>query len=143
MRKLLLVSITLITLQLGAQSTKDILIGSGFDLVKTDIAKVFDKAQIGFEGHFFIVRHFAAGAGVEYWTTGQKSSFMLGVRYYATEKLFLRFRGLIGANELALGVGWSHPLNASFRAEAMGDFYMINTDFALRAGIAYIIKLKH
>jgi hypothetical protein len=143
MRKCLLAIITVLALHAGAQSTKDILVGAGFDLVKTDISKVFNKAQIGFEGHYFIVRHFAVGAGAELWTTGQRSSFMMGVRYYATENLFIRFRGLIGANEAALGVGWSHPLNESFRVEAMGDFYMVNTDFALRVGVAYIIKLKN
>ena len=142
MRKLLIVLITLPALQLKAQSTKDILVGAGFDLIKTDISKVFNKGQTGFEGHYFVVRHFAVGAGAEFWTTGQTSSFMLGARYYATENLFFRIRGLIGANEAAVGAGWSHPLNESFRVEAMGDFYLVNTDFALRVGAAYVIKLR-
>ena len=143
MRKLLHVLIIFFSIQLNAQSTKDILVGAGFDLIKTDINKVFNKAQTGFEGHYFVVRHFAVGAGAEFWTTGQKSSFMMGARYYATENLFFRIRGLIGANEAAIGVGWSHPLNESFRVEAMGDFYMVNTEFALRVGAAYVIKLKN
>lgn len=143
MRKFILLILILTTIQLSAQSTKDILVGGGFDLIKTDINKVFNKAQIGFEGHYFVVRHFAVGAGAEIWTTGQKSSFMMGARYYATENLFVRLRGLIGANETALGVGWSYPLSETFRVEAMGDFYMVHTDFALRVGAAYVIRLKN
>lgn len=143
MRKFLLFLIAILAIELEAQSTKDILVGSGFDLIKTDINKVFNKAQVGFEGHYFVVRHFAVGAGAEIWTTGQKSSFIMGARFYATENLFFRIRGLIGANEAAFGAGWSHPLSEFFRVEAMGDFYAVRTEFALRVGVAYVIRLKN
>ena len=143
MRRFLLILITALPFLVNAQSTKDILVGAGFDLIKTDIDQVFNKAQIGIEGHYFVVRHFAVGAGAEFWTTRQRSSFMMGARYYATENLFFRMRGLIGANDAAIGVGWSHPFKESFRIEAMGDFYLASTQFALRAGMAYVIKLKN
>ena len=143
MRRILLLTIIISTVSASAQSTKDVLVGGGIDLIKTDISQVFYKAQMGAEGHFFVMRHFAVGVGGEYWTTGQRNSFMMGMRYYFTEKLFFRVRGLIGANEVALGMGYSHPLTEMFRIEAMGDFYLINTDFALRAGIAYVIRVRN
>jgi hypothetical protein len=126
--------------QLGAQSTRDFLVGASFDLIKTDNAKLLDKAQIGLEGHYFVVRQFAVGAGAELWTTGQPSSFTMGARWYPTDKFFVRFRGLIGANDAAAGVGWSHPFKDSFRIEAIGDFYFAATEVALRIGAAYVIK---
>jgi len=110
--------------------------------MKTDFEKPFNKAQFGIEGHYFIVRHFAIGAGMELWTTHQSSSFMMGARWYPIDKLFVRFRGLIGANDAAAGVGWSQPLKNSFRLEGMGDFYINSTEFALRLGVAYVIKSK-
>lgn len=143
MRKFFLILLTASVIEGSAQSVNDILIGGGFDLVKTDINKVFNKAQTGVEAHYFVVRHFAVGAGAELWTTNQPSSFMMGARYYATENLFFRLRGLIGANDAALGVGWSHPFKESFRIEAMTDYYFAGNAVAIRVGIGYVIRLKN
>ncbi len=142
MKKILLTTLIFISLQSLAQSTKDILVGGGFDLGKTDFSKLFNKAQLGIEGHYFVVRHFAVGVGTELWTTGQSSSFMMGARWYPTENLFVRFRGLIGANDAAAGVGYSYPYKDSWRIEAMGDFYFGTTEVSLRVGAAYVIKSK-
>jgi hypothetical protein len=124
----------------AAQSTNDILVGGGSDLIKSDIREVFDKAQLGVEANYFVVRHFAVGAGAELWT-GQHHSFVMGVRWYADDNFFARFRGLIGANDASLGVGWSKPILTDWRVEALGDFYFKGT-FGLRAGVAYVIKIK-
>jgi len=142
MRRLFFIACLVISIPSIAQSTKDFLVGGGLDLLKSDYEKPFNKAQFGIEGHYFIVRQFAVGAGMELWTTHQSSSFMMGVRWYPTDKLFVRFRGLIGANDAAAGAGWSQPLKNSFRLEAMGDFYINSTEFALRLGVAYVIKPK-
>jgi hypothetical protein len=142
MKKTMLALVILVSMQAAAQSTKDILVGASFDLIKTDISRAFNKAQFGIEGHYFIVRHFAVGAGAELWTTGQSSSFMMGARYYATENLFVRLRGLIGANDAAVGVGYSYPYKDVLRIEAMGDYYFGGNAFALRVGAAYIFKSK-
>src|SRR5262245_52986401 len=138
MKKLLIATFSLIMIGASAQSTKDILLGGAFDLVKTDNDKLFSKAQMALEGHYFIVRHFAVGAGVEHWTTNTTTSFMMGARWYPTDKLFIRFRGLIGANDATVGVGWSQPFKNSWRLEAMGDFYFGSAEFALRIGGAYV-----
>ena len=143
MNRTLILILLLITIFSQAQSTKDILVGGGFDILKTDIVRSFDKAQLGVEGNYFVVRHFAVGAGLEYWTAGDRISFAMGARYYFNDNLFVRFRGLIGANEAAIGVGYSHPIKEFLRVEAMGDFYAVNTEFAIRAGVAYVIKMKN
>src|SRR5438046_680029 len=92
----------------SAQSTNDFLISGGFDFIKTDINKVFDKAQVGLEVNYFLQPKFAVGAGGEFWTRGA-NSFVLGARYYPKENIFVRVRGLIGGNNLALGAGYSKP----------------------------------
>ena len=125
--------------QIRGQSTHDLLLSGGFDLIKSDNIKVFEKAQIGLEGNYFIQRHFAAGMGVEIWTK-QKSSFVLGARWYADDQLFFRLRGLVGVNDVALGIGWSKPLNEKWRFEGIGDFYFNNSDFAVRAGVSYVLR---
>lgn len=145
MRKLILLIIfsvlVLSVINASAQSSNDILISGSFDLIKTDYSRFLDKAQIGLEGNYFIVRQFAASAGVELWTQ-QKSSFMMGMRWYPQDHFFVRFRGLIGENEVAIGGGWNKPINDHLRFEAIGDFYVGETEFAIRAGLSYIIKNK-
>ena len=66
----------------------------------------------------------------------------MGARWYANENIFVRFRGLIGDNDAALGAGWSKALNDSWRLEAMGDYYFNSVQFAARVGVSYIIKRK-
>ena len=122
-----------------SQSTHDILVSGGLDLIKSDNIKLFEKAQIGLEGNYFIQRHFSAGLGVEIWTK-QKSSFVIGARWYADDHLFFRLRGLIGINDASAGIGWSRTLNEKWRFEGIGDFYFNQSDFALRAGVGYVLR---
>jgi hypothetical protein len=122
-----------------AQSTHDVLLGGGLDLIKTDNNGLFKKAQLGFEGNYFVVRHFAVGVGAELWTTKQKSSFVMGMRWYANDHVFLRFRGLIGANDATIGLGYARPISTNLLAEGMGDFYFTG-NFGVRFGLAYILK---
>jgi hypothetical protein len=129
------------TLPTFAQSNNDIMIGGSLDLIKTDYSSFLDKAQIGLEANYFVVRHFAASGGVELWTK-DKSSFMMGMRWYPVDHVFVRFRGLIGANDVSIGGGWVKPINDSWRFEAIGDFYVAETEFAIRAGMSYVIKSK-
>jgi hypothetical protein len=138
---LLIIFITLISFSLQAQSSSDILVSGAIDLIKTDNTQLFDKTQIGLEANYFVVRNFAAGAGFEIWPT-QKSSFLMGMRWYPHDHIFVRFRGLIGANDLAVGGGWAKPINDQWRFEAIGDFYIADVEFAIRAGVSYIIKKK-
>jgi hypothetical protein len=135
---ILLVAFSLTSL---AQSNHDIMVSSSIDLIKTDYSSFLDKGQIGLEGHYFVVRNFAASAGVELWTK-QKSSFMMGMRWYPVDHVFVRFRGLIGTNDVSIGGGWVKPINDAWRFEAIGDFYVADTEFAIRAGLSYVIKSK-
>src|SRR5882672_9582563 len=139
MKKVVLTTLFAISLcTVKAQSTNDVLVGGGIDVIKTDNIQVFDKAQVGLEVNYFVVRHFAVGGGAELWTN-QRNSFVMGMRWYADENIFLRLRGLIGANDVSLGVGWSKPIATSWRLEVMGDFYF-QGDFGLRTGLAYVIR---
>jgi hypothetical protein len=124
-----------------AQSNNDIMVSGSLDLIKTNYSSFLDKGQIGLEGNYFIVRHFAVGAGVELWTK-QKSSFMMGMRWYPYDHVFVRLRGLIGANDVSIGGGWVKPIGDNWRFEAIGDFYVTDTEFAIRAGLSYLIKSK-
>jgi hypothetical protein len=122
-----------------AQSTHDVMVSGAMDLIKTDIKSAFNKAQFGFEAHYFVVRHFSVGAGAEIWTTNQKNSFMMGMRWYANDHVFLRFRGLIGANDASIGLGYAKPLNRNVLFESMGDFYF-KGQFGLRFGLSFILR---
>lgn len=140
MKKVVLSTIFVgISLFTYAQSTHDILIGGGLDIIKTDNPGVFEKAQVGFEGNYFVVRHFAVGIGAEIWTE-RRSSFVMGARWYANDNWFVRFRGLIGANEAAIGAGYAKPLTQYLRLEGMGDFYLDSTEFGIRIGLSYVIR---
>lgn len=140
MRTILLTCVIMIVAYgVRAQSTNDILVGGGLDLIKTDNPGVFEKAQIGLEGNYFVVRHFAVGVGAEIWTE-QKSSFAMGARWYADDNIFVRLRGLIGANDAAIGAGYSKALSEYLRIEGMGDFYLDATEFGIRIGLSYVIK---
>src|SRR6266850_8390743 len=105
-----------------SQSITDIMVGGGFDLFKTDNRKLFDKGQVNLEANYFVVRHFAVGAGVELWTA-HPNSFVMGMRWYADDNFFGRLRGLIGSNDVSIGAGWSKPIMTNWRFEALGDFY--------------------
>ncbi|HNP07782.1 MAG TPA: hypothetical protein PKN99_09140 [Cyclobacteriaceae bacterium] len=140
MKKLLIVVFILGMVNwVSAQSTSDIMLGGGVDFIKTDNPGVFEKSQIGFEVNYFVVRHFAVGLGAEIWSN-QKNSFAMGARWYANENVFLKFKGLIGANDVALGGGYAKALTQYLRLEGMGDFYVNNSEFGIRIGLAYVIK---
>ncbi len=136
---LLFAILGVVSQQLSAQSTHDLLVSGAMDILKSDNTKIFEKAQIGLEANYFLLRNFSAGVGGEIWTK-QKDSFVLGFRWYAEDHIFFRFRGLIGANDASLGAGWSKPFNEKWRFEAIGDFYFNQSAFAVRAGVSYVIR---
>jgi len=114
-------------------------LGGGLDPIKTDNPGVFEKTQAGLELNYFVVRHFAVGLGAEVWTD-QRNSFSMGARWYANDHIFVRFRGLIGVNDVSLGGGYSKALTEYLRLEAMGDFYVESTEFGARIGLSYVIR---
>lgn len=121
-----------------AQSTHDVMIGGGIDLLKSDNQKLFDKAQAGLEVNYFIVRNFTVSAGAEFWTE-RVTSFAFGVRCYLGDHWFLRGRGLIGVNDFTLGIGYVNPITKNLRFEATADAYF-RGDAAIRAGLAYVLR---
>jgi hypothetical protein len=121
-----------------AQSSQDFMIGGGLDFLKTDNQELFQKAQIGFEANYFVIRKFTVTAGVDLWTE-RESSFVFGSRWYLADKFFARFRGLIGQNDFSIGAGGAIPFKHNWRFELIGDFYF-EGEFAVRTGVAYVIS---
>ncbi len=122
------------------QSSNDLMLGGAIDLLKTDNDKLFDKAQIGFEANYFVIRKFTLTAGAEIWTR-RDESFVFGSRYYFANNFFMRGRALIGENDFSLGAGGAIPLSSNWRLELMGDYYF-EREFAVRFGLGYIIRLN-
>jgi hypothetical protein len=120
------------------QIAHDMMVSGHLDLVKTDHTRLLEKYQFGGEVNYFATRKITATAGLEIWT-GDEFSFLIGSRWFPTEDTFVRIRGLVGANDISIGGGWSKPINENFRFEAIGDFYF-KIDFAIRAGVVYIIR---
>jgi hypothetical protein len=123
-----------------AQSANDFMISGALDLIKTDNQEMFDKAQIGIEANYFVIRKFTATAGLEIWTFNNES-FVIGSRWYPTDNLFVRFRGLIGENDFSTGIGGAFPLKPNLRFELIGDFYF-RGEFAVRTGVSFILPSK-
>ncbi len=107
-----------------AQSSGDFMLGAGLDLLKTDNSELVDKAQIGFELNYFVIRKLTLSAGLEVWTAARES-FAFGARYYFTDHIFTRGRALIGVNDFALGLGGAIPLKKNLRLELVGDFFFL------------------
>jgi len=122
-----------------AQSSKSFVISVGGDVIKTDIQNFADKVQTGAELNYYLLRNFTVTAGFEFWSSGRES-VVLGMRYYPHRNIFARFRGLIGANQVALGAGYSYPLNERFKLDGLGDFYFDSAEFAFRIGVSYVIR---
>lgn len=137
---LLIAGLLVIVHHSKAQIAEDLMIGGHFDLVKTDYSSILQKVQFGGEVNYFATKEITATAGFEYWTS-EGVSFLVGGRWYPRENAFVRVRGLVGANDLSIGGGWSKPINENLRFEAIGDFYF-KVDFAIRVGIVYIIRKK-
>jgi hypothetical protein len=135
---IILIFVWLCALHTIAQDASDYVIGVHADLVKTDNASMFGKAQLGAEVNYFVNNKFTVGTGLEVWTS-EDFSFVIGARYYPGENGFIRLRGLVGENDLSIGGGWVKPLSDNVRMEAIADFYF-SIDFSIRAGIVYVIR---
>ena len=135
---LILVVQLLVFTQSFAQSSGSILIGGGLDLLKSDVNNVANKAQVGFEVNYFLLRNYSVTGGMEVWTMGGES-LVLGMRWYPVENIFARFRGLIGENKVSLGAGYLRNIDNHWRFEGMADLYF-QGDVAFRAGLAYLFR---
>src|SRR5690349_20943701 len=137
MKRLTLCIITLLTSATAySQIAKDWMVGASMDMVKSDYDAILEKVQMGAEVNFFLSRKITVTGGFEYWSA-EGSSAVMGVRWYPIREAFLKMRGLIGANDVAIGGGWAKPLNESWRFESMVDFYF-EGNFAIRGGLVYI-----
>ena len=136
--KIILVVLLLVTFVPAgfSQSKGDLLIGAQTDLIKTNNSGYFERFQSGIEGNYFMHKSFTATGGLEYWTQSRQWSLVAGARWYPIDEAFIRLRGLLGANDLAIGGGWSRPVRENLRFEALTDFYFAG-DITIRAGLTY------
>lgn len=124
-----------------AQTSSNIMVGGGVDLIKSDNNGFAEKIQTGLEANYFINRSFSVSGGFEFWSgNNNNNSLILGLRWYPIQKLFIRFRGLIGQDDVGLGAGYAHVLNANWRLEVIGDYYMDQGAAGFRLGVAYVIR---
>lgn len=119
------------------QAEGDWMVAAHFDLVKTDFTKPLEKVQSAIEAHYFVRQNFTVHTGLEVWTQDELS-FLVGARWYPREEVFVRLRGLIGANDVTLGGGFTKPVAGNLKFEAIADFYF-SIDFAIRAGFIYMM----
>ena len=122
-----------------AQTSGNIMVGGGLDLIKSDNNGFAEKVQAGFEANYFINRSFTVSGGFEVWSS-HNNSLMLGLRWYPVQKFFLRFRGLIGQDDVGLGAGYAHVLNANWRLEGIADYYLDQSELGLRLGVAHVFR---
>jgi hypothetical protein len=125
-----------------SQIAKDFMLGASADVIRSDYNEFFNKFQAGVEVNYFLSRKFTVTGGAEYWSAPSQGSIVMGARYYPIQEAFLRVRGFIGANDIAIGGGWAKPLDENWKFEAMADFYF-EGDLAIRAGFVYIIRRSH
>lgn len=140
MKKLIGILILFGSLHAHAQIAHDYMINLHGDLIKTDLDAIFKKVQAGAEFNYYVHKRVTVTGGFEVWTADE-ISFVIGTRWYPMDDFFIRLRGLVGMNDVALGAGWTKPLIGNLKFEAMGDFYF-QGDFAIRAGLAYVIRKK-
>jgi hypothetical protein len=138
-KAIILIILFCITTTLHAQITNDLLLSGAPDILKSDNTGIFEKAQLGLEAIFFVKRNFTVSAGIDMWTE-RDDSFIFGSRWYFYKNFCSRFRALIGENDFSIGLGGAIPINANWRFEIMGDYYF-EREVALRAGVAYLIRL--
>ncbi len=120
-----------------SQSKNEIIIGLQLDLIKTNNSGYFQRFQTGAEGNYFFHEKFSVTGGMEYWTESRQFSLVTGARWYPVEDAFIRVRGLLGANDVSIGGGWSMPLKENLRFEALSDFYFAG-HITIRAGFTYV-----
>lgn len=140
LRPLLILHFIMATVSAYAQREGNVLLGTQMDLIKSDYDVFFNKVQIGLEANYFIHDKFSTSAGIEIWSR-EALSGVVGFRYYPDENVFLRMRGLLGANDLSIGGGFAKPLSEYIRMEALTDFYFEGS-FSIRLGFAYILTKK-
>jgi hypothetical protein len=141
MKKILLsLTAVLVTTSSYCQAAKDFMVGANLDLIRSDHDGYFEKMQTSAELNYFLSPKLTATGGAEYWTQDQQISLVIGGRWFPVKEAFLRVRGLIGSNDVAIGGGWSKPLKHNWYFESMADIYTVHGYVAIRAGVVWVLK---
>lgn len=125
---------------LGQQAEGSLLLSGAGDVVRTDVPGVIRRYQLGFEGNYFYKHNLSISGGYEF-NYGRANHMALGARYYPTEPLFVRIRGLIGSDsDVAFGVGYTYNISYRVRLEAVSDYYLVSKVVGLRLGVGVLIN---
>lgn len=114
--------------------------GIAFDAIKTDFEdRVGNKLQAGAEVNYFIEEIYSVTLGTEIWTGDERQiSGVAGIRFYPLGHLFVRIRGIIGADQLSAGAGFQKPFSQQWIAEGIIDYYS-EGKVAARFGLAFLL----
>ena len=114
--------------------------GIAFDVIKTDYDnRVGNKLQAGAEINYFVEQIYSVTLGAEVWTGDDRQiSGVAGIRFYPLKNIFVRVRGLVGANELSAGAGFQKVFSEQWLAEGMFDYYS-EGEVAARFGLAFLL----
>ena len=139
MKNLYILALTLTFLS-AVPAHAQYLFNFGLDLYKTDNrkpVKFLNKAQFSAEANYFLIRQLSLTLGVEA-QTSDGVFFIPGARFYPVDPFFLRFRPLLGKDvDYAVGFGYGRQLTGPWRLEVMTDYYVEDSDLALRVGVGY------
>lgn len=116
------------------------MVGVAFDAVKTDFKeRVGNKLQGGLEVNWFVEKNYSVTIGGEVWTGEELViSGVAGLRFYPLKNLFIRARGLLGANDISAGAGFQKVISEQWSAEGMIDYYL-DGQVAARVGLAFLL----
>lgn len=114
--------------------------GIAFDAIKTDFEdRVGNKLQAGVEVNYFIEEIYSVTLGAEVWTGDERQiSGVAGIRFYPLGNIFVRIRGLVGADQLTAGAGFQKVFSQQWAAEGMIDYYT-EGKIAARFGLAFLL----
>jgi hypothetical protein len=122
------------------QAAGSYLISGGMDLARTDAPGVIRRFQLGTEINYFYLHSLSFSGGYEF-NYNRPNHVTLGVRFFPTEPLFVRIRGLVGKErDLALGAGYSHNLSYRLRLEGILDYYAISNVAGIRVGFGFLLN---
>lgn len=135
--KKLFVVILFFVLVAGSTGYAQVRLNGAVDILKTDFFNEFPNLNLGFEVNYFAARSIALTGGVEMWNKPDMPfGVALGARWYPINPLFFRLRGILSDNsDFDIGLGYTFGLSDKWYLEVISDYYVVNSDFALRMGL--------
>lgn len=135
--KKLFVVILFSVLVAGTSGYAQVRLNGAVDVLKTPFFEGFPNLNLGLELNYFAARSIALTGGIETWNKPDMPfGVALGARWYPINPLFFRLRGILSNNsDFDIGLGYTFGLSKKWYLEVISDYYVVNSDFALRMGL--------